>query len=62
MEVWYTICEALPVEMLRWAFMKNALLAVCVMAPLFGLLSTLNFYDSEATFKQTLQDTELSAL
>lgn len=29
---------------------------------LFGLLSTLNFYDSEATFKQTLLDTELSAL
>ena len=29
---------------------------------LFGLLSTMNFYDSEATFKQTLQDTQLSAL
>ena len=29
---------------------------------LFGLLSTLNFYDSEATFKQTLRDAELSTL
>ncbi len=29
---------------------------------LFGLLSTMNFYNSEATFKQTLRDTNLSAL
>lgn len=29
---------------------------------LFGLLSTLNFYDSEATFRQTLRDTEISAV
>jgi hypothetical protein len=29
---------------------------------LFGLLSTLNFYDSEATFKQTLTDAQLSGL
>ncbi|MBO7217318.1 MAG: ATP-binding cassette domain-containing protein [Clostridia bacterium] len=29
---------------------------------LFGLLSTLSFYDSEATFKQTLVDSNLSAL
>ena len=29
---------------------------------LFGMLSTLNFYNSEATFRQTLRDTNLSAL
>lgn len=29
---------------------------------LFGLLSTLNFYNSEATFRQTLRDTEITAL
>lgn len=29
---------------------------------LFGLLSTLNFYDSEATFRQTLRDTDISAV
>ena len=41
MSLWYAFCELLPVEMLRWDFMKNALLAVLLMAPLFGLLSTM---------------------
>lgn len=41
MTLWYMLCEALPFEMLRWDFMKNALLAMLLMAPLFGLLSTM---------------------
>ena len=41
MSIWYTICEWLPIEMLQWDFMKNALLAILLMAPLFGLLSTM---------------------
>ena len=41
MSIWYAICDALPIEMLRWGFMKNALLALLLMAPLFGLLSTM---------------------
>ena len=41
MSFWYTICELLPIEMLKWDFMKNALLAVLLMAPLFGLTSTI---------------------
>ena len=41
MSIWYSLCELLPLEMLRWDFMKNALLAVLLMAPLFGLLSTM---------------------
>ena len=41
MSIWYAICEALPLEMLQWDFMKNALLAILLMAPLFGLLSTM---------------------
>lgn len=41
MSVWYAICDALPIEMLGWDFMKNALLAILLMAPLFGLLSTM---------------------
>ena len=44
MSLWYSLVELLPFE---WAapggmyFMKNALLAVLVMTPLFGLLSTM---------------------
>lgn len=40
MNIWYAFCDALPVEMLHWDFMKNAFLAILIMAPLFGLLST----------------------
>lgn len=40
MSIWYAICDLLPFDMLNWDFMKNALLAVLLMAPLFGLLST----------------------
>ena len=41
MSIWYAICDALPVEMLHWDFMKNAFLAILLMAPLFGLTSTM---------------------
>ena len=41
MSVWYHLGALLPLEMLRWDFMKNALLAILLMAPLFGLLSTM---------------------
>ncbi|MBQ6997529.1 MAG: metal ABC transporter permease [Oscillospiraceae bacterium] len=41
MSIWYAICDALPIEMLHWGFMQNALLAILIMAPLFGLLSTM---------------------
>lgn len=41
MSIWYGFCSLLPFEMLHWDFMKNALLALLLMAPLFGLLSTM---------------------
>lgn len=41
MSVWYAFCDLLPVGMLRWDFMKNALLALLIMAPLYGLCSTM---------------------
>ena len=41
MSIWYSLLDLLPVEMLRWDFMKNALLALLLMAPLFGILSTM---------------------
>ena len=41
MSLWYALWDALPIEMLHWDFMKNALLAVILMAPLFGLCSTM---------------------
>ncbi len=41
MSIWYCLCDLLPLEMLRWEFMCNALLAILLMAPLFGILSTM---------------------
>lgn len=41
MSLWYDLLELIGLEMLQWNFMKNALLAVLLMAPLFGLCSTM---------------------
>lgn len=41
MTLWYELWRALPFEMLHWDFMCNALLALLLMAPLFGLMSTM---------------------
>ena len=41
MELWYQICHTFPGEMLQWDFMCTALLAILLMAPLFGLTSTM---------------------
>ena len=41
MSIWYALCDLLGTELLSMTFMKNALLAVFIMAPLFGLLSTM---------------------
>ena len=41
MSVWYALLDATGLEFVSMTFMKNALLAVLIMAPLFGLLSTM---------------------
>ena len=41
MSIWFSLLDALPIEMFHWNFMKNALLAVMIMAPLFGICSTM---------------------
>ena len=41
MSLWYTLCQLTGLEMLQWNFMNNALLAVLLLGPLFGMLSTI---------------------
>ena len=41
MNVWYAFLNALGIRMFEMDFMKNALLAVLLLGPLFGLLSTM---------------------
>lgn len=57
MSVWYAIVDLLPFE---WAesgsmfFMKNALLAILVISPLFGLLSTMVVQSRMSFFSDAL--------
>ncbi len=41
MGLWYALCSATGLEMLQWDFMRNAFLAVLLIAPLLGLTSTM---------------------
>ncbi len=54
MSVWYDLCALLPFEMLHWTFMKNALLALLLMAPMFGLMSTMNVTGRMSFFSDAL--------
>jgi zinc transport system permease protein len=40
-ELWYNFCDLLPFAFLHWNFMKNAFLAILLLSPLFGLMSTM---------------------
>ena len=41
MNFWYILCQATGIEMLQWQFMCNALLAILIRGPLFGMMSTM---------------------
>ena len=57
MTIWYALVDLLPFE---WAqpgsmfFMKNALLAVLVITPLFGILSTMVVHSRMSFFSDAL--------
>lgn len=57
MELWYSLVDLLPFE---WSqpgsmyFMKNALLAVLVISPLFGILSTMVVHSRMSFFSDAL--------
>ncbi len=54
MSLWYAICDATNLEMLQWDFMKNALLAIFLMAPLFGIMSTMVITGKMSFFSDAL--------
>ncbi len=65
MNFWYTLVDLLPFE---WAqsgsmfFMKNALLAVLVISPLFGLLSTMVVQSRMSFFSDALGHSAFAGL
>ena len=57
MELWYALVDVLPFEWAepgRMLFMKNALLAILVISPLFGLLSTMVVQSRMSFFSDAL--------
>ena len=62
MILWYRFCECLPLDMLQWDFMKNALLAVLLMTPLFGLTSTMVVTGRMSFFSDALGHSAFSGI
>ncbi|WP_297963422.1 metal ABC transporter permease [uncultured Anaerovibrio sp.] len=54
MEYIYDLLNALPFEWLEYDFMKNAFLAILLITPLFGLLSTMVVSNRMAFFSDSL--------
>lgn len=54
MEIWYRLIELLPFEWTGHTFMKNALLAVILISPVFGILGTMIVNNRMAFFSDAL--------
>jgi len=54
MEYIYSLLNTLPFEWVEYDFMKNAFLAVLLITPLFGLLSTMVVSNRMAFFSDSL--------
>ena len=54
MSLWYAFCDWMPLPWLSMNFMKNALLALLLLAPLFGLLSTMIITGKMSFFSDAL--------
>ena len=55
MELIYSVLDTLlPFSWMEYAFMKNALLAILLMTPLFGLLSTMVVSSRMAFYSDSL--------
>lgn len=63
MDVWYYIVgHVLPFEWVRHDFMKNALLAAILIAPVFGLLSTMVVNNRMAFFSDSIGHSALTGV
>lgn len=54
MDLIYSLLDKLPLELLSYSFMKNAFLAILLVTPLFGLLSTMVVSNRMAFFADSL--------
>jgi zinc transport system permease protein len=62
MEFWYTIISVLPFEWVNYSFMKNAMLAVLIIAPIFGLMGTMIVNNKMAFFSDSIGHSALAGI
>lgn len=61
-EIWYRIVELLPFAWVEYDFMKNALLAVLVVTPCFGLAGTMVVANRMAFFSDVIGHSSLCGI
>ena len=63
MEAIYSVLEALiPFEFINYTFMKNALLAIILITPVFGILGTMIVNNKMAFFSDALGHSALTGI
>ena len=62
MELWHTLIKALPFEWAEYEFMRNALLAVIVSAPVFAVMGTLVVNNRMAFFSDAIGHASLTGV
>lgn len=63
MEVIYHVLEAiLPFEFMNYAFMKNALIAIILVSPIFAILGTMIVNNKMAFFSDALGHSALTGI
>ena len=62
MNVWYTLVEWLPFSFLQYDFIKNALLAILLIAPIFGLAGTMVVNNRMSYFSDALGHSALAGI
>ncbi len=62
MEVWYGLLGHLPFEWVQFTFMKNALLAVLLVTPVFGITGTMVINNRMAFFSDAMGHAALTGI
>lgn len=63
MHLWYSIVDLLlPFDWMQYAFMKNALLGILLVTPIFGLLGTMIVNNKMAFFSDSLGHSALTGI
>jgi len=62
MDLWYSILDVFPFDWTHYVFMKNALLAVLLISPLFALLGTMVVSSRMAFFSDVLGHSALTGI